>query len=51
MFFGPEIPTKQISPKMFHNELLLGRGEVGVDRGTGVSRGVRPTTWERSLKK
>ena len=24
---------------------------MGVYRGTGVSRGVRPTTWERSLKK
>ena len=29
---------------------ILGRGEVGVYRGTSVSRGVRPTTWERSLK-
>ena len=28
----------------------VGHGEVRVYRGTGVSRGVRPTTWERSLK-
>ena len=30
--------------------LKLGKGEVRVYRGTGVSRGVRRTTWERSLK-
>ena len=29
----------------------LGHGEVWVYRGTGVSRGVRRTNWERSLKK
>ena len=29
----------------------FGHGEVRVYRGTGVSRGVRPTTWDRSLKK
>ena len=29
---------------------FLGHGEVRVYRGTGVSRGVRRTTWERSLK-
>ena len=29
---------------------MLGHGEVRVYRGTGVSRGVRRTTWERSLK-
>ena len=28
----------------------FGHGEVRVYRGTGVSRGVRRTTWERSLK-
>ena len=28
----------------------IGHGEVRVYRGTGVSRGVRRTTWERSLK-
>ena len=28
----------------------FGHGEVRVYRGTGVSRGVRQTTWERSLK-
>ena len=30
--------------------LLFGHGEVRVYRGTGVSHGVRRTTWERSLK-
>ena len=30
--------------------LALGHGEVRVYRGMGVSRGVRRTTWERSLK-
>ena len=29
---------------------ILGPGEVRVYRGTGVSRGVRQTTWDRSLK-
>ena len=29
---------------------ILGHGEVRVYRGTGVSRGVRRTTWDRSLK-
>ena len=29
---------------------FLGHGEVRVYRGTGVPRGVRRTTWERSLK-
>ena len=28
----------------------IGHGEVRVYRGTGVSRGVRRTTWDRSLK-
>ena len=28
----------------------FGHGELRVYRGTGVSRGVRRTTWERSLK-
>ena len=28
---------------------FFGHGEVRVYRGTGVSRGVRRTTWERSL--
>ena len=31
-------------------KILLGHGEVRVYRGTGVSRGVQRTTWERSLK-
>ena len=30
--------------------ILFRHGEVRVYRGTGVSRGVRRTTWERSLK-
>ena len=30
--------------------ICIGHGEVRVYRGTGVSRGVRRTTWERSLK-
>ena len=29
---------------------IIGHGEVRVYRGTGVSRGVQRTTWERSLK-
>ena len=32
------------------SEKKIGHGEVRVYRGTGVSRGVRRTTWERSLK-
>ena len=31
-------------------EWLLGRGDVRVWKGTGVSQGVQSTTWERSLK-
>ena len=31
-------------------EVMFGHGEVRVYRGTGVSRGVRRTTWDRSLK-
>ena len=31
-------------------QIDFGHGEVRVYRGTGVSRGVRRTTWERSLK-
>ena len=31
-------------------KLRIGHGKVRVYRGTGVSRGVRRTTWERSLK-
>ena len=30
--------------------IWLGKGEVRVYRGTGVSHGVRRTTWDRSLK-
>ena len=30
--------------------ITIGHGEVRAYRGTGVSRGVRRTTWERSLK-
>ena len=30
--------------------VFVGNGEVRVYKGTGVSRGVRRTTWERSLK-
>ena len=31
--------------------ICVGHGEVRVYKGTGVSRGVERTTWERSLKK
>ena len=31
--------------------MYFGHGEVRVYKGTGASRGVRRTTWERSLKK
>ena len=33
-----------------HHSFCFGQGEVRVYKGTGVSRGVRRTTWERSLK-
>ena len=37
-------------PDFWRHSLGLGHGERRVYRGTGVSRGVQPTTWERSLK-
>ena len=35
---------------LFTPEIPVGHGEVRVYRGTGVSRGVQRTTWDRSLK-
>ena len=37
-------------PVMLGMDFCVGQGEVRVYRGAGVSRGVRQTTWERSLK-
>ena len=38
-------------PKITHHVFVcVGKGEVRVYRGTGVSHGVRRTTWDRSLK-
>ena len=39
-----------LAEHMANLDVTLGHGEVRVYRGTGVSRGVRRTTWERSLK-
>ena len=41
--------TEEIIRNQFCN-VKIGHGEVRVYRGTGVSRGVRRTTWDRSLK-
>ena len=43
--------TKLIIGDYSSGSSLLSHGEVRVCRGTGVSRRVRRTTWERSLKK
>ena len=58
--FKTEASTKSPSPseqqawafrsKKYH-QAKVGHGEVRVYRGTGVSSGVRRTTWERSLKR
>ena len=48
LFFSILVVTLPALQKMFVN--FCGHGEVWVYRGTGVSRGVRRTAWERSLE-
>ena len=43
-------PVPGQSRKFVYVYVFFGHGEVRVYRGTGVSRRVRQTTWERSLK-
>ena len=43
-------PKTDIRPTGFNMTGFIGHGEVRVYRGTGVSREVRRTTWERSLE-
>ena len=45
-----KIPEKSGKSKKDNKGQKIGHGEVRVYRGTGVSRGVRRTTWDRSLK-
>ena len=44
---GPKVPQRVLLERFWSS---VGHGEVRVYRGTGVSRGVRRTTWDRSLK-
>ena len=46
----PVLTYRPRNPEKIKDTKKFGHGEVRVYRGTGVSRGVRRTTWERSLE-